>query len=133
MRVQITPTDTYKTYWIFDPVTDEIPVLEPGIYAIFPVKDTLEGDRDGETYERAFDYNALNAQAKRVFNIMKMGGWFSLAEVAYLTGDPEASVSARIRDFRKPKFGALTVHTRRHPGNQRLWLYQLEVPGGWSE
>jgi uncharacterized membrane protein len=37
------------------------------------------------------------------------GDWWTLAELARATGYPEASISARLRDLRKPKFGGYTV------------------------
>lgn len=83
-----------------------------------------DGHRDGATYDAALDYERLNKQARRVYNVMRDGMWRSLANIAAHTGDPEASVSARLRDFRKQRYGGLTVQRRRVEG---LWLYRLEV------
>ncbi len=82
------------------------------------------GHRDGETYDARLDYERLNKQARRVFNVMRDGMWHGLADIARRTGDPEASISARLRDFRKQRFGALTVERRRAEGT---WLYRLVV------
>lgn len=68
---------------------------------------------DGPTYDPARDYERLRGQSLRVFNCMSDGKWRTLAEISVLTGDPEASISARLRDFRKSKFGSHTVN-RRH-------------------
>ena len=78
---------------------------------------------DGDTYEPARDKLRLNAQQRRVYEAMRDGRWRSLADVSEDTGDPEASVSARLRDLRKPKFGGFTVE-RRHVGGG-LHQYRL--------
>jgi len=67
---------------------------------------------DGETYEPTFDAERLGAQAKSVFKLMKDQRWRTLKEIARATQCPEASVSARLRDFRKPKFGSNVVERR---------------------
>lgn len=78
------------------------------------------GDRDGYTYSRDLDYDRLNGQAHRVWNVMRDGDWYTLARIAAITGDPEASISARIRDFSKPKFGGVPHERRRveHDGKR---------------
>ena len=79
--------------------------------------------RDGSTFDPDRDYARLNAQHKRVYDVMRGGGWFTLYEVAEQTGDPEASVSARLRDFRKGRFGKHAVE-RQYLG-VGLWEYRL--------
>ncbi len=73
---------------------------------------SLDAHHDGVTYRPARDKGRLNAQTRRVYDAMVGGRWLTLAELAELTGDPEASVSARLRDLRKPKFGGHTVERR---------------------
>lgn len=73
----------------------------------------LNGHRDGCTYNPNFDYERLNKQMRRVYNFMCLGGWYTLRDIAKGAGDPEASVSARLRDLRKLKFGGWIVHRRR--------------------
>jgi hypothetical protein len=51
------------------------------------------------------------------------GKWRTLADISAVTGDPEASVSARLRDLRKVKFGGLSVQ-RRYAGGG-LWQYRV--------
>ena len=89
--------------------------------------DFLEGDRDGTTYDTEFDLDRLNKQAKRVYKVMRDGDWWALHEIAEHTGDPEASVSARLRDLRKPKFGGFTINRRRR-NDAGLFEYQLQNP-----
>jgi hypothetical protein len=79
--------------------------------------------RDGETYEHERDGKRLAAQHARIFEVMKDGRFRTLHAIAAATGDPEASISARLRDLRKPKFGSHTVK-REYLGNG-LFQYRL--------
>lgn len=83
------------------------------------------GHRDGDTYEAEFDYERLNDQAKRVYSVIVGGAWWTLGEIAEITRDPEASVSARLRDLRKPRFGALTIERRSRDRERGLFEYRL--------
>jgi hypothetical protein len=79
---------------------------------------------DGKTYEEQLDGKRLTGQHAKVYNAMKSSKWYTLYELEHATGCPGASVSARIRDFRKPKFGEHTVERRRRgPGG--TWEYRL--------
>jgi hypothetical protein len=70
------------------------------------------GDRDGEIFDRSRDLSRLNAQARDVYEYMKHGQWRTLADISANTGHPEPSVSARLRDLRKPTLGGMTVERR---------------------
>lgn len=70
----------------------------------------------GATFDTLLDLARLNAQSRRVAELMVDGAWRTLREVAEDTGDPEASISARLRDLRKPKNGGHTVERRRRAG-----------------
>lgn len=59
---------------------------------------------DGATYNHQRDYARLNAQCRRVAEKMADGQPHTLRELSAKTGDPEASVSARLRDLRKAGF-----------------------------
>lgn len=80
---------------------------------------------DGATFQLELDGERLGAQAERVWNVMRDGAWHTLAQLAAATGDPEASVSARIRDLRKLRFGGYVVARERGRGGQ--WRYKLEA------
>lgn len=84
-----------------------------------------DGHRDGETYVAPFDYDRLNNQAKRVYDCISNGSWWTLADIAAKTHDPEASISARLRDLRKPRFGALDIEHRRVHQGKGEWEYRL--------
>ena len=79
---------------------------------------------DGDTYEAEADHVRLNAQTLRVWEAMRGGQWLSLRAISDLTGDPEASVSARLRDLRKTKFGRHVVE-RQRIGDTGLYLYRV--------
>ena len=64
---------------------------------------------DGETYDHPRDSSRLGDQMKAVFELMKDGKERTLKEIADGTGSPESSVSARLRDLRKERFGGHTV------------------------
>jgi hypothetical protein len=80
---------------------------------------------DGETYQPELDYTRLSGQLGRVFDTMKDGEWRTLKAISYITGDPEASVSARLRDLRKQKFGGYIMETART--KYGTWCYRLLV------
>lgn len=67
---------------------------------------------DGDTIEPVRDTSRLAAQLGRVTALMRDGRWRTLAEISQTTGDPESSVSARLRDLRKVKHGLWTVERR---------------------
>ena len=69
---------------------------------------------DGDTYNRERDYDRLNKQQKEIFDIVIDGEWRTLSELEYLTDyrHPPQSISARLRDFRKKKFGGFLVERK---------------------
>lgn len=90
----------------------------------------LEGRRDGDTFDPEKDEVRLNKQMLEVYYFTKQGEWRTLGWLArniewwFKHPISEASISARLRDFRKPRFGAHTVERRRTdvPG---LFEYRL--------
>jgi hypothetical protein len=81
---------------------------------------------DGETYEPHRDHVRLSGQMLKVRNLMSDGEWRTLSRIALLVDAPEASVSARLRDLRKPRFGGWTVERERSEGG--LHFYRLVKP-----
>lgn len=77
----------------------------------------------GSTYDHERDFERLDNQFERVFELMRDGRFRSLSEIATETSSPPSSVSARLRDMRKPQFGEHTVN-RRYVANG-LYEYQL--------
>lgn len=84
---------------------------------------------DGRTFNQEIDGKRLTDQFGKVFELMKDGIWRSLREIAEATGFPESSISARLRDFRKPKFGGHTVNRERRYRDRifTTWEYQLLI------
>ena len=87
---------------------------------------------DGHTYEPEFDQARLTTQMGRVWLALQEGEWLSLGELAARVDAPEASVSARLRDLRKQRFGNHEV-ARRHRGERGsgLFEYQLVRRASW--
>ena len=83
------------------------------------------GSRGGRTYSPVDDYDRLNRQARDVWDAMRDMAWHTLPELSGLTGHPEASVSARLRDFRKDQFGGHEVQRERVPNGNGLHRYRL--------
>jgi hypothetical protein len=81
---------------------------------------------DGDTYDPAADRARLTGQALRVYEAIKDSQWRTLAEIEDLTRDAQASISARLRDFRKRRFGSHTVN-RRHRGEAERGLYEYQL------
>jgi len=86
-------------------------------------------DHDGATFDALLDKVRLNKQLRRVFEVVRDGHWRTLRELEEITEDPQASISARLRDLRKTKFGGLTIERRRRGEATRgLFEYRLLRP-----
>lgn len=62
----------------------------------------------GATFNPVRDGKRLGTQAQRVHDFVIDRGWTTLAQISAATGDPEASVSARLRDLRDFGFSVET-------------------------
>jgi hypothetical protein len=88
----------------------------------------------GYTYDHDLDEQRLTGQLKAVYQVMRDGQWRTLKDIAAVTHAmtgkrfSEAAISARLRDFRKPKFGGHLVDRRRvGVPKSGLFQYRLEV------
>lgn len=81
---------------------------------------------NGPEYDPERDKLRLSRQHDRVRSCMEDGVWRTLPEIAQLTGDPPASISAQLRHLRKPRFGAWTVERRSRGGG--LFEYRITRP-----
>ena len=81
---------------------------------------------DGETFEPSRDGERLSAQLDRVRDVMKDRQWRTLHEIAVIVKGSEASVSARLRDLRKARFGNHVVE-REYLGSG-VWQYRVLPP-----
>ena len=84
---------------------------------------TTSGHRDGATYATPRDTARLNRQAQAVYDVMADHAWRTLGQIADATGEPEASISARLRDLRKPRFGGHIVE--REYLADGVWRYRV--------
>ena len=78
---------------------------------------------DGHTFDDGRDGERLLSQHRRIFDLMLDERWRTPPELEAATGDPWASISARLRDMRKRRYGAHTVNRRYVQDG--LWEYQL--------
>lgn len=78
---------------------------------------------DGHTYSPDRDHHRLARQMREVSDILSDFEWHTLSDISSRTGHPEASVSARIRDLRKPKFGSHTIE--REYVSRGLFRYRM--------
>ncbi len=91
-------------------------------------------DFDGAVYDPKYDKARLTGQMLGIWNIMKDGVPRTLREIAFLTGYPEASISAQLRNFRKEKFGKHTLD-KWHRGRKEngCWVYKLIINPSWGK
>lgn len=80
---------------------------------------------DGETYDPAKDGQRLGKLLDRVYQFMLDRRWHTLSEIQAACGGSESSVSARLRDLRKDKFGGHTIERQRRDGG--LWVYRMPI------
>lgn len=78
-------------------------------------------------WEREQDRKRISAQRQAVFDLMKDGEWRTLREIEEATGYPQASISARLRDFRKRQYGGFTVWKSRSGPGRGTYRYAVLV------
>lgn len=86
---------------------------------------------DGATFDAELDALRLNRQLRVVLTYLRCAeGWHTLRELSRELQEPEASISARLRDLRKERFGGWCVEKRRRPGvdeSRGVWEYRLAL------
>lgn len=86
-------------------------------------------DFNGPAYDPEHDKDRLTKQIGRVYSFMIKGGWHTLDEIAQVTGDPPASISAQLRHLRKERFGSYIVE-RRSRGERSHGLFEYRLLKG---
>ena len=81
---------------------------------------------NGSDYNPEMDNKRLSGQIKRIFHLMKDSQYRTLSEIAEITGDHEASISAQLRHLRKTRFGSHTVN-KRNRGERQHGLYEYQL------
>lgn len=79
----------------------------------------------GSTYDPQVDQARLTTQLSKVFEVMVDEQWHTIPELVTYAGGSEAGISARIRDFRKVRFGGHMVERRRVAPHRGLYEYRL--------
>lgn len=79
---------------------------------------------DGPAIERS-DVPRLSGQLKKVYELMKDGGWFTIRQVARHVGCCEVSAASRMRDLRKERFGGHRVKRKRDQSRPGVFRYRL--------
>ncbi len=83
---------------------------------------------DGSDYVHKRDSFRLSGQILRIYNIMKDGKWRTLDEINKITNDPQASISAQLRNLRKKRFGDHCIEKRLKTGyGDGLYEYLLFI------
>jgi len=80
-------------------------------------------NRPGTTLDQHLDAPRLARQRERVLNLMLDRDWMTLREIEDGTGDPQGSISARLRCLRAEGFEVLS---RRRNG-AGTWEYRVRV------
>jgi hypothetical protein len=85
---------------------------------------------DGQTFDPSRDASRLQKQLASVKALMLAdGSWRTLGEIEQITGYPQASVSARLRDLRKPRFGSYVVERKSLGGGLNVYrVLPREIP-----
>jgi hypothetical protein len=73
----------------------------------------------------AIDLPRLAGQLEKVYELMSDKNWRTLDQIANATGCMPQSASARLRDFRKKKFGGFQVISRPVSTSPLIYEYQL--------
>lgn len=88
-----------------------------------PVVDMAKPLFDGSTYDEGRDEARLVLQVARVKAALEKADWITLRQLSEQTGAPEASVSARLRDLRKIRWGSHRID--RHYVSKGVFQYRL--------
>ena len=79
----------------------------------------------GSDYSPEIDRPRLIGQIQRVYEAMSDGQWRTLREISDKTGDGEASISAQLRNLRKPPHRLTIDKQRRGDPKSGLWEYRI--------
>jgi hypothetical protein len=83
----------------------------------------VDPEFDGDDYQPDRDKPRLTGQIKEVFSFISDQKWHTVHRIAAITGHPEPSVSAQLRNLRKERFGGHTID-RKYAGDG-LYLFRL--------
>ena len=78
----------------------------------------------GAVYDEQKDGQRLKHQINVIFDLMKDCKFRTLREIEDLTDFPQSSISAQLRNLKKPAFGSHALNKRRRDG-RGTWEYQI--------
>jgi hypothetical protein len=87
----------------------------------------IDGLRLLKQYEHIRDYMLTMAESDRRFR-HRSEGFRTLQEIEQATGHLTASVSAQLRNLKKPEFGSYLLEKRRRAPDGGTWEYKLMAP-----
>lgn len=79
---------------------------------------------NGAAYDPVLDHSRLVNQLEEIRGYMADGEYKTIKEISDATGHPENSVSAQLRNLRKPLFGGYRVE-RRYIEGTRISQYRV--------
>ena len=85
---------------------------------------------NGSDYVPKRDNERLNGQIKRIHALMIDGLPRPLSQIASVTGDPEASVSAQLRNLKKERFGGYRLEKDYKGNGLFAYLVLPPIPSG---
>jgi hypothetical protein len=80
---------------------------------------------DGNTFNQERDGQRLGRLSEAVYDLMLDGKWRTFQEIQAVTGGSIPSISARLRDFRKARWGRQEVERQAVPNRPGLFRYRL--------
>lgn len=99
-----------------------------GVQAVRVKRELWKPRPDGATFSQPRDGARLGKLHNLVFALMCDGIYRTLPEIRDAIGEgSETGISARLRDFRKAKFGRFVVNARRRNGEGGTFEYQLLI------
>ncbi len=90
-----------------------------------PKPDKFEGfPFKGSDYQRKFDLKRLTGQLKDIYLLMMDGKFRTLKEIEIITGHPQASISAQLRNLRNRFKMTLNKQPR---GDRESGLFEYQI------
>ena len=81
----------------------------------------FDGSKEGDDKARVV---RLTGQLRDVYEAIEDGYPHTLRDIELITGHPQASISAQLRNLRKARFGGFTINKKNIDGG--LYVYWLE-------
>ena len=104
---------------------------ENTLFDVQPAPPSRNEHFDGPDYDPKRDSVRLAGQLFMVWEVMNDGRWRTVEEISRCTGGPPTSISAQLRNLRKPRYGAYLVE-RRRVTESGLYEYRVGEKGAGS-